>query len=139
MPTPKRPLPTDYQMVIRSPPHTVNDAHDFLDQVWTERPDVNEREQMVVATIVSELVTNIIQHNPLRKVLCDLTLRIEPSRLIIETSDTGERTSVGTRHAEMPSDEAEGGRGLPLISLLADSVEHRWQDGRNWWQVSCSR
>lgn len=139
MQTPKRPLPTDYQMVIRSPPHTVNDAHDFLDQVWAERPDVNEREQMVVATIVSELVTNIIQHNPLRAVLCDLTLRIEPSLLIIETSDTGERTNVGARHVEMPGDEAERGRGLPLISLLADSVEHRWQDGRNWWQVSCSR
>ncbi len=139
MTTPKQPLPTDYQMVIRSPPHTVNDAHDFLDRVWAERPDVDNREQMVVATIVSELVTNIIQHNPLREVLCELRLRIEPGQLVIETFDTGERGTADASHAAMPGDEAERGRGLPLISLLADSVEHRWQDGRNWWTVARQR
>jgi len=139
MPTPKRPFPTDYQMVIRSPPNTVNDAHDFLESVWLQRPDIDDREQMTVATIVSELVTNIIQHNPRREVLCELTLRIEPGRLIIETFDTGEQTSAGAWDAEMPGDEAERGRGLPLISLLADSVEYRRQDGRNLWRISRSR
>lgn len=135
MTTPKLPLPTDYQMVIRSPPNTVDDAQDFLERVWAERPDLDGREQMVVATIVSELVTNIIQHNPRRDVLCELAIRIEPGRVIIETSDTGDPTAADHRDMGMPGEEAERGRGLPLIHLLADSVEHRREDGRNLWRI----
>jgi len=122
-------------MVIRSPPNTVDDAQDFLERVWAERPDIEAREQMVVATIVSELVTNIIQHNPRRDVLCELTVRIEPGRVVIETSDTGDPAMSAQADIAMPDENAERGRGLPLLNLLADSVEHTRKDGRNLWRI----
>ncbi|MBA3021754.1 ATP-binding protein [Propionicimonas sp.] len=137
---PPKPLSAaDYQAVIRSPPETVNDAHDFLDQVWQQRTDVSDNERMIIETILSELVTNVIQNNPHREVFCDVRVRITPQQLLIETSDTGDEASALRPDPEMPEGNAEHGRGLPLIYLLADDVEHRWQNSRNLWRVSRSR
>ena len=38
-----------------------------------------------------------------------------------------------------PLSDAERGRGLPLINLLADTVEHHWKDDRNLWTVTRAR
>lgn len=139
MAPPNQPLPTDYQAVIRSPPETVNDAHDFLEDVWRERPDVTDAERMAVATILSELVTNVIQNNPHREVFCQVNVRIEDDLFVVETSDTGDRTTVEPTANPMPGADAERGRGLPLINLLADTVEHHWKDDRNLWTVTRAR
>jgi serine/threonine-protein kinase RsbW len=139
MKPPNQPSQTDYQAVIRSPPETVDDAHDFLDGVWDQRPDVTDDERMAIETILSELVTNVIQNNPHREIFCDVRVRVTPAELIIETADTGDEAPAPLSSTGMPDDSAEHGRGLPLIYLLADKVEHRWQESRNIWRVSRAR
>lgn len=134
-----RPSQTDYQAVIRSPPETVDDAHDFLSGVWDQRPDVSSAERMAVETILSELVTNVIQNNPHREIFCDVRVQVTPTQLIIETSDTGDEAPSPQPDADMPEHHAEHGRGLPLIYLLADEVDHRWQESRNLWRVTRAR
>lgn len=132
-------MPTEYRSVVTSPPDTVDTAHDFLVDVLDQRPDLTAAERMAITTILSELVTNVIQNNSHRAVSCEVKVRIEPSRLLVETSDTGDPTCTDPATSRMPTEGAESGRGLPLINLLADSVEHDWRDGRNVWTVARKR
>lgn len=133
------PSVTDFQAVIRSPPETVDDAHDFLQSVWLDRPDVGVEDRMAVETVLSELVTNIIQNNPYRQVLCEVTLRIGSDVLQLEAADTGDRLEAMPTSDGMPDDTAEHGRGMALIQMIADSLTYRHDGSRNVWQVERSR
>ncbi|MBP2055729.1 signal transduction histidine kinase [Streptomyces griseochromogenes] len=64
--------------------------------------------------LVSELVTNALRHTrgPLR-----LNLRLRNSRLLCEVEDT--ESSGPVRNVADP--DAEGGRGIELLELLADA------------------
>ena len=130
---------TEYAAVIRSPPDTVDDAHDFLEQVWVRRPDVSATERMVMETALSELVTNVIQNNPHRPVLCEVTVIIEPDTLVLETADTGQELSQPPPTPVMPDEHAEHGRGLALIELIVDQLSYHHDGSRNIWRAVKSR
>ena len=127
---------TDYTAVIRSPPDTVDDAHDFLMSVWVERTDVAAADRNALETVLSELVTNVIQSNPDRQIQCEVTLSICPGLYELETRDTGaELVHAPASSIPMPGDMAEHGRGLPLIQRMADSFTYRHEDSHNIWRV----
>lgn len=138
MPMPTMPSGTSYSAAVHSPPDTVDDAHDFLERVWAERGDVTGPERIVMETVLSELVTNVIQNNPHRPVFCDVTFTITPEELRLETTDTGEPL-VELPEARMPGEEAEGGRGLALITLMVDELSYRHQGAANMWCARMSR
>ena len=130
----------EYTAVIRTPPDTVDDAHDFLKSVWVERSDVGPEDRMALETVLSELVTNVIQSNPHSQVQCEVTLSIGPDLLQLETSDTGKQLDqLPPASAEMPADVSEHGRGLALIQLMVDSLTYRHDGAQNVWQISRSR
>jgi serine/threonine-protein kinase RsbW len=134
----KRLSVTEYNAVIRSPPDTVDDAHDFLESVWAERRDVSAEERMVLETALSELVTNAIQNNPARRVQCEVMLHIGDDDLVLETTYIGEKIAE-LPPAVMPEDTAEHGRGLALIRMIVDSLTYRHDGSRNIWRVQRSR
>lgn len=130
----------EYSAVIRSPPDTVDDAHDFLTSVWEELPEVSAGDRMALETVLSELVTNVIQSNPHREVQCEVTLAVCPETLRLETSDTGEHVeNLPPASVEMPDDIAEHGRGLALIRLLVDDFTYRHEGSQNVWQIVRTR
>jgi serine/threonine-protein kinase RsbW len=134
------PSEIEYTAVIRSPPDTVDDAHDFLTSVWGELPDVSATDRMALETVLSELVTNVIKSNPHREVQCDVTLTVAPDALRLETCDTGDQVEnlpVATK--EMPDDIAEHGRGLALIRLLVDDLSYRLEGSQNVWRIQRTR
>ncbi|HEY3339760.1 MAG TPA: ATP-binding protein [Propionicimonas sp.] len=134
--TPSR---TEFVAVIRSPPDTVDDANDFLKLVWQDRTDVTPEDRMALETVLSELVTNVIQNNPHRQVQCEVSLSIRPDRVLLETSDTGDQLDEMPPSDAMPPDLAEHGRGLALIQLMVDSLRYRHDGTRNVWQIQRSR
>jgi serine/threonine-protein kinase RsbW len=135
-----RPSGIEYTAVIRSPPDTVDDANDFLKSVWVERSDVGAEDRMALETVLSELVTNVIQSNPHRQIQCEVTLSIGPDLLQLETSDTGEKLDqLPPASVEMPANVAEHGRGLALIQLMVDSLTYRHDGSQNVWQIRRSR
>jgi len=133
-----QPSPSNYSAVVHSPPDTVNEAHDFLETVWGQRPDIGAGDRMAIETALSELVTNVIQNNPHRPVLCEVTLTVTPSALVLRTADTGEPLAEAPRPS-MPDADAEHGRGLALIELIADELDYRYAEARNVWQVTRRR
>ncbi|MER6570101.1 ATP-binding protein [Streptomyces sp. NPDC001093] len=77
--------------------------------------------------LVSELVTNALRHTrgPLR-----LNLRLRHSRLLCEVEDT---ESAGPAR-NVPDADAEGGRGIELLELLADAWgSTRTGTGKTMW------
>lgn len=136
MPTP--PSPTSYSAVVHSPPDTVDDAHDFLERVWAERPDVSQPERIVLETVLSELVTNVIQNNPDRSLFCEVNLTVSPGVLWLETSDTGDPLDQPPEPG-MPDEHAEGGRGLALIELMVDELTYTRDGARNIWSIRKAR
>lgn len=130
----------EYSAVIRSPPDTVDDAHDFLTSVWDELPDVESQDRMALETVLSELVTNVIQSNPHRPIQCEVTLLVGPETLHLETADTGAQvTNLPPASVEMPEDTSEHGRGLALIRLMTDTLTYHHDGAHNVWRICRSR
>lgn len=69
--------------------------------------------------LVSELTTNAVLHTGGGHVLCGLTLTADERRLRIELHDEGTTPVRSPEHHPGPDDES--GRGLLLVSQLADS------------------
>jgi serine/threonine-protein kinase RsbW len=135
-----QPSAIDYTAVIRSPPDTVDDAQDFLKSVWVERTDIGAEDRMALETVLSELVTNVIQGNPHRTVQCEVTLSVGADLIQLETCDTGpELPKMSPANAQMPPDISEHGRGLALIQLMVDDLTYRHDGSQNVWQISRSR
>lgn len=138
MQTQNQPLRSEFGLGILSPPDTVDDALDFLGEVWRQRPDIAPQDRMVLETIVGELVSNAVRHNPGRPVAGRLNLRIEADRIQITTDDDGRDAAAALATPTGDADPfAESGRGMALIRRLADRVEYTRSDARNHWQISC--
>lgn len=69
--------------------------------------------------LVSELTTNAVLHTGSGHVLCGLTLTADERRLRIELHDEG--TTPVRPPGHRPGPDEESGRGLLLVSQLADS------------------
>lgn len=133
-----QPSPSSYSAVVHSPPDTVDDAHDFLESVWVQCTDITAAERMAIETALSELVTNVIQNNPHRPVFCEVTLTVAPDLLVLQTADTGVPLTEAPTPS-MPDVDAEHGRGLALIELIADGLDYRHEGSLNIWQVTKRR
>jgi serine/threonine-protein kinase RsbW len=136
---PTLPSPTEFTALIRCPPGTVDDAHDFIEGVWAQRPDVSAAQRMVVETAASELLTNVVQYNPDLSVLCELTVAIAPDVVVLEIADSGAEVAATQAGRMMPADEDEGGRGLALVRMICDDLSYRRVGSRNLWRVETLR
>lgn len=96
--------------------------------------------------LVSELFTNAVRHTASEKVTCELWL--VGLRLCLEVTDQGSGPNVSEpRRPGGPVDsEGESGRGLLLVSVLADDWGiRRSLDGGPfgghsvWAELTCSR
>jgi signal transduction histidine kinase len=73
---------------------------------------------MTTVLLVSELVTNSVQHAQQTNGAIELVASITPDLVRVEISDDGQ----GFVPQPLPHDDAESGRGLELVQELAD----RW-------------
>jgi serine/threonine-protein kinase RsbW len=93
--------------------------------------------------LVSELFTNAVRHTDSEKVSCELW--VIGVRLRLEVTDEGGRCLRGPQPRGADAD-GEGGRGLLLVSVLADEwgVRPEVQQGRGrghavWAELPCAR
>jgi anti-sigma regulatory factor (Ser/Thr protein kinase) len=96
----------DLEDSVRSPARARQAAAEMVEQLHLE-PIADE-----LALIVSELVTNAVRHAgpPVR-----LELQAGDERVTVAVADG----SPGRPVPRQAADDAEGGRGLPMIDLLA--------------------
>ena len=119
---------TDARLAVSADPRCVGAARRLVDDNWAQLRDVADLE--AVRLLVSELVTNVIQHT--RRAEGELRLELDASTLRVEVEDNG--AGVPTVPIA-PHRDLGGGFGLQLVERLSD----RWGvRARNtvWFEMS---
>jgi anti-sigma regulatory factor (Ser/Thr protein kinase) len=83
-----------------------------------------------VELLVSELVTNAIQHS--RGTEITMTLRLDRGVLRLDVTDRTHRRP----HVQRTTEDAESGRGLQLVQWITEQNHGAWgvsSDGTNTW------
>ncbi|MFL5911851.1 MAG: ATP-binding protein [Gaiellaceae bacterium] len=98
-----------------STPRAVGSARHALDGV---HPKLGDAVHMTAVLLISELVTNSVQHSQASNGVIELLVDITPHVVRVEVSDDGK----GFAASPLVHDDSESGRGLHLVQELAD----RW-------------
>ena len=94
---------------------------------------------MLFETAVIEIAGNVVEHGmPPGQVPYSFTLAVAPSRVTGVLSDEGDPLE-GALGRDMPGNEAEDGRGLPLAELALDDLAYSHRDGVSSWRLSRER
>ena len=76
---------------------------------------------------LTELLTNVYKHAP---GTCELLVRETPDGIVVEVTDAGRALPT----VKEPADDEEGGRGLFLLSMIADDLGfERLSGGKRVW------
>jgi serine/threonine-protein kinase RsbW len=106
-------------------------------EAFAAKMNFSTEETYRVVLILDELITNIVAHgvdaNDARRI--DVELRYRQPDLEIEISDPGRpfdpRSAPSYDTAKALSDRKVGGLGLHLVRTLVDSIDYRYDAGRN--------
>ena len=120
-------------------PLLVTRVQDWLRPLLSMLSPAQLRDQLLVA---EEIVSNIDKYGGLAgDATVDLAVRVEPSRITLEVSDSGtpfnplaqaNRSELGNRVHR----SAIGGLGLHLITTLTSEQDYHRADGRNILRVT---
>lgn len=116
-------------------PDQLDAVHDLLAQAAGEHPTLNPTDVMLFETAIVEIANNVVEYGrPEGEVRWKFTIRVRDDEIEAELDDTGQ-TFTPARGKAMPSEDAEGGRGLPLAEALLDQIEFKRMDDLNHWRM----
>jgi anti-sigma regulatory factor (Ser/Thr protein kinase) len=125
---------------LSSPPDTVDTVQDLLATIWAQTPGLDAADRMGAELVIVELVANVIEHaNWGGDIEFSLSIVVYDDRIEATVTDSGVVDRVPIEGRAMPDAFAERGRGLPLMQMLTDSIEHHRVEGTNHWTVVRAR
>src|SRR6478735_2017986 len=126
----------DYVLEGLAVPQTLDALHELLERVGAEHPEVDASDLMLFETAVIEVAGNVVEHGrPPGEVRWTFRLQVRPDALTGRLSDSGEEYPGGTWGTTMPDVMDEDGRGLPLATVLLDSLRYERGQGVNHWTM----
>lgn len=108
---------------------------DAFDRLWDERPPGIEEHRYLFALAVSEIVTNIVQHNEGQHFRLSVQLTVGEASLEASITDEAPPAELVVGSAEMPDVHSESGRGLVLAETVLDELRHEATDSGNRWTL----
>jgi serine/threonine-protein kinase RsbW len=103
---------------ILSTPGAVADARRIVDGLYA---DLGDELHGTTRLLVSELVTNAVQHSNMPHGVIHLAISVDPSLLRVEVRDEGEGFEAAAGRPSHP----DGGFGLRLLNALSDRWNNR--------------
>jgi serine/threonine-protein kinase RsbW len=123
-------------LVLNSPPDDLDTVQDFIQQVWSDSPEVDNMDKLKFETALVELAANIIQHaNGGRGVEGNLSLTIDEVVIRCRITDASGASNVALENRQMPEEMAESGRGIAFIQRLVDTLHYERRNGQNMWMI----
>lgn len=111
----------------------VDRALDELDRLWSEAAEVPTQDQVLFALALSEVTTNIAQHNEHADVVLSIDVRVTAEEARAYVRDSAPPAPIDWDAVTMPGEEAESGRGLALSQAALDEFTHTVTDLGNTW------
>lgn len=116
-------------------PDQLDAVHDLLAQAAGEHLELDPMDVMLFETAIIEIANNVVEYGrPEGEVRWKFTIRVHVDEIEAELDDTGQRFTP-QQGKEMPGEEAEGGRGLPLAEALLDRIEFDRLGDTNHWRM----
>lgn len=111
----------------------VDRALDELDRLWERAPEVSPQDRTLFTLALSEVTTNIAQHNDRTDVVFSVDVRVTADELRASVRDTAPPAPIDWDAVSMPEEAAESGRGLALSQAALDEFTHTVGDHGNTW------
>ena len=116
-------------------PDQLDAVHSLLAQAAGEHPSLDPMDVMLFETAIIEIANNVVEYGrPEGEVRWKFTIRVREDEIEAELDDTGQRFTPA-QGKDMPGEDAEGGRGLPLAEALLDKIEFKRMDDTNHWHM----
>jgi serine/threonine-protein kinase RsbW len=100
-------------------PGSVTRARNILNTLLS-LTDVTDQDRGDLAMLITEACTNAVKHATAGTV--DITITIDDHSCEVTVGNHGSKPNGGILPAELPDPLTVGGRGLPLITALADTA-----------------
>ncbi|GAA1735510.1 ATP-binding protein [Microbacterium paludicola] len=126
----------DYSLDGFAVPAELHRLHTLLERVGAEHPELDPMDLMLFETAVIEIANNVVEHGvPSGEVRWLFEVRVTDEAIVADLHDSGQEFSP-TFGEQMPGEDAEGGRGLPLAEAVLDELEvNRTDEGNHWRMV----
>jgi len=133
-------MTSEYRLEGLSVPEELDRLQDLLERAAADHPEVSSTDLIMFETAVVEIAGNVVQHGrPQGEVRWEFRLQVLPDRLDACLSDGG-AAFEHVAATEMPDEEAESGRGMPLAAAALDRLEYsRIFDVNHWEMVRLRR
>jgi len=116
-------------------PDQLDAVHDLLGQAAGEHPELDPMDVMLFETAIIEIANNVVEYGkPEGTVRWKFTIRVHDDEIEAELDDTGQ-SFTPERGKDMPGEDAEGGRGLPLAEALLDQIDFERLGDTNHWRM----
>ncbi|MBT2483838.1 MULTISPECIES: ATP-binding protein [unclassified Microbacterium] len=113
----------------------VDRALDQLDLLWARSPEVSAEDRTLFTLAVSEVATNVVQHNGTAPVTMTVDVRVAGDVLCADITDSAPPASIEWRDVAMPDADSESGRGLALARAALDEFSHTFDEHGNTWTL----
>ena len=141
-------VPDRIALMARADPDVLELVHAALAQLWSLHEEVDDLVRVKFETAVVEILGNIIEHayrvdaelgphGASRRF--HLVLGVSDSKVMATFGDNGEPTALDLSNVEMPGEDAESGRGLPLAKAALDVLDYERLGTRNVWRLEANR
>jgi len=129
------PVGKEYVLEGFAVPDQLEAVHTLLARAVDDHPSLDSTDVMLFETAVIEIANNVVEHGrPVGEVRWKFTIRVHEEEIEAELDDTGQQFTP-RQGEDMPDEDAEGGRGLPIAEALLDQIDFRRMDGTNHWHM----
>ncbi|SDQ13374.1 ATP-binding protein [Microbacterium sp. cf332] len=122
---------------------SVEAVYDLLASWWDELGDVEPRTRFAFETAVVEIAGNIVEHSVAAEGVAGrhftLDLHGDAGRLRATFQDDAQPAELDLSAVTMADEDSENGRGLALALASVDTLDYRYENGRNIWSLECRR
>jgi serine/threonine-protein kinase RsbW len=128
-----------HSLSLSTPPDDLDTVHRMLEGVWSASTDVPALDRVAFETALIELAANVLRHaDDGSGVTCALEVLVSGDRIEATLTDSGTPGNVRLVGRAMPDEDAESGRGIPIIQALVDDLDYARVGGLNRWRITRS-
>lgn len=106
---------------------------DELERLWLTAAEVPVEDRILFGLALSEITTNIAQHNVDAEVTVNVAVRVIDGALRADITDSAPPAAIDWEAVSMPEEESESGRGLALSRAVLDEFTHTADERGNRW------